>query len=84
MTSPHVHNRLQAHAWEHPAQLEAAPSLSLHQGTRLNPYINYPFLDATSHALRTFTNASHAAGKHVSIYYTLRELSSHASELPVT
>ena len=51
----------------------------LHQGNQLNPYINYPFL--TINALRAYISEAHAVGAKVKLYYTVRELSTSATEL---
>lgn len=51
-----------------------------HHATEVNPYINYPFL--TMPRLRQVRDESAAAGQRgMTIYYTLRELSSAAPEL---
>ena len=56
-----------------------SPSIILHQGNQLNPYINYPFL--TINALRAYISEAHAVGAKVKLYYTVRELSTSATEL---
>jgi 5'-methylthioadenosine phosphorylase len=55
------------------------PWIILHQGNQLNPYINYPFL--TVEPLRQYVKEAHAAGAKVKLYYTVRELSTSATEL---
>ena len=79
--------RFHAKQWDPPncskLHAEGVRALTLHHGTRLNPYINYPFHDATLYNLGTYAKACAAAGVPVSLYYTHREISSHASELPL-
>ncbi len=53
--------------------------VNLHHATTLNPYINYPFL--TVDKLRGFVDSCHARGVACKLYYTLRELSNHTTEL---
>lgn len=53
--------------------------INIHQGNRLNPYINYPFL--TVPKLAAFTRAAHARNQRVKFYDTIRELSNWAPEL---
>ena len=55
------------------------PWIILHQGNQLNPYINYPF--HTVDSLREYVKEAHAAGARVKLYYTVRELSTYATEL---
>ncbi|HQL72965.1 MAG TPA: DUF6067 family protein [Phycisphaerae bacterium] len=62
------------------AAAAGATVINLHQGGRLNPYINYPFL--TLDSLKKWIDAAHAKGMRAKIYYTLRELSNHVVELP--
>ena len=56
-----------------------SPSIILHQGNQLNPYINYPFL--TRGPLRAYVDEAHRRGAKVKLYYTVRELSASAAEL---
>jgi hypothetical protein len=56
-----------------------ASIINIHQGCELNPYINYPFLEADR--MKEFIDKSHASDMKVKIYYTLREISSHMAEL---
>ena len=56
-----------------------ANTVNIHHGTRLNPYINYPFL--TTDELSAFVREAHENGKQVKIYYTVRELSSQVAEM---
>jgi hypothetical protein len=53
--------------------------INVHQGNRLNPYINYPFLNAAM--IRAFCDAAHRRGQRVKLYYTIRELTNWAPEL---
>ena len=53
--------------------------VNVHQATRRNPYINYPF--CTNELISEFTTAMHRQGVKVKLYYTLRELSNYAAEL---
>ena len=57
--------------------------LTLHQGTALNPFINYPFLDGHAAKLRRFVGRMHVRGVRVKLYLTTKELSTHAPELPL-
>ena len=54
-------------------------AVTLHQGVEANPYINYPFHDATLQRLREYSANCAAVGVDVSVYYTHRELSRHAT-----
>lgn len=53
--------------------------INVHHANYLNPVINYPFL--TVDTLKKFTNAWHAKGVKVKIYYTIRELTSAVTEI---
>ena len=62
--------------------------VTLHQGTPgivngslINPYINYPFLNDTVPLLTNFTAQANALGMATKFYYTVRELSSRAPEM---
>ena len=63
--------------------------VTLHQGipgiingSLVNPYINYPFNTRDTVAfLENYTAQAHALGLQVKYYYTIRELSNHATEL---
>ena len=64
-----------------------ATAVTLHQGTpgivngsMVNPYINYPFLDDTVPLLTNYTQQANELGMLVRYYYTIRELSSRAVE----
>ena len=50
-------------------------------GSLINPWINYPFLNDTVPLLTNFTEQSNALGMGVKFYYTIRELSARAPEM---
>ena len=52
--------------------------INVHHATRINPFINYPFLRPD--AMRAYVDSAHAAGMRVKIYYTVRELTNRAPE----
>ncbi len=52
--------------------------VNLHHASKLNPWINYPFLSVP--ALRDYTDAAHTLGKKVKLYYTVRELPTRTAE----
>lgn len=54
----------------------------MHQGNAANPYINYPYHEATVDAMATEAENAHAAGMRFKVYNTMRELSNFAPELP--
>ena len=47
----------------------------------MNPYINYPFVPRALGRLRAHVGEAHAHKLRVKAYYTIRELSNHATEL---
>lgn len=62
--------------------------VTLHQGTGgivngslINPWINYPFLNDTVPLLTNYTEQANALGMAVKMYYTIRELSARAVEM---
>ncbi|WP_199099535.1 glycoside hydrolase domain-containing protein [Dyella sp. ASV21] len=55
--------------------------VNIHHATPINPWINYPFLEAD--AMRAYIDAAHQRGMRVKIYDTVRELSDRAPELPM-
>jgi hypothetical protein len=65
--------------WIPTARKMGADIINVHQGNELNPYINYPF--CTVDALRDFATAARKDGIRTKIYYTIRELSNHTTEL---
>jgi len=56
-----------------------ANTINVHHATRINPYINYPFL--RPEAMKAYADSAHAAGMRMKIYYTVRELTYRAPEL---
>ena len=61
------------------AALDGANIANIHHASPLNPYINYPFIVQDS--LRAFINHEHEEGRKVKLYYTIRELTNHVSEI---
>lgn len=57
-----------------------ATVINIHQGTLINPYINYPFIKTKE--MKSYIDSAHALGMKVKIYNTVRELSNRAYELP--
>ena len=53
--------------------------INIHHATPPNPYINYPFI--ATDKLAAYTKEAHAAGAKVKIYYTVRELTNHVTEM---
>jgi hypothetical protein len=53
--------------------------VNLHHANNYNPYINYPFIAIDS--MKWFVNQMHSKGQKVKIYYTIRELTNHATEI---
>ena len=68
-----------AHVPVREAVAAGANVINIHHATDLNPYINYPFI-ATG-KLAAYTKEAHAAGAKVKIYYTVRELTNHVTEM---
>jgi len=60
---------------------DGANVVNIHHATPINPWINYPFLEAD--AMRAYVDAAHQRGMEVKIYDTIRELSDRAPELPM-
>ncbi len=60
---------------------DGANVVNIHHATPINPWINYPFLEAG--AMRAYVDAAHQRGMEVKIYDTIRELSDRAPELPM-
>ncbi|MEP7380749.1 MAG: glycoside hydrolase domain-containing protein [Gemmatimonadota bacterium] len=56
-----------------------ANTINVHHANRVNPWINYPFLEPAQ--MRAYIDSAHARGMKVKIYYTVRELSDHAPEI---
>ena len=53
--------------------------VNLHHANKFNPYINYPFIAQSE--LKGFVDACHVKGLKVKIYYTVRELTNHVTEI---
>lgn len=53
--------------------------INIHHANEYNPFINYPFLSVDK--LKDFTRKWHKKGCKVKIYYTIRELTSAATEI---
>ncbi|MBL7224078.1 MAG: hypothetical protein ISS72_09500, partial [Candidatus Brocadiae bacterium] len=68
-----------AHTPPEQAVQRGANVINIHHGNAINPYINYPF--HRSRELAAYVARGHAAGAKVKIYYTLRELSNHITEI---
>jgi hypothetical protein len=62
------------------AKATGATVLNIHHATAVNPWINYPFL--TLDPLKAYVEKAHAQGQQVKLYYTVRELTTKAPELP--
>ena len=63
------------------AKRATATIINVHQGGGLNPYINYPFPLADE--MKAEADRAHKNGIKYKIYYTVRELSTIAAELPL-
>ncbi len=61
------------------AAKEGANIANIHHSWGLNPVINYPFI--VRDPLKEYIREQHAAGRKVKLYYTIRELTSHAVEV---
>jgi hypothetical protein len=55
-----------------------ATVVNIHHATPINPWINYPFIEAKK--LKAYIDSAHQRGLKVKIYNTVRELSDHAYE----
>jgi hypothetical protein len=63
-----------------PEDLEAGIRIvNLHHANAFNPYINYPF--KAVEAMKSFVERNHQKGLRVKIYYTIRELTNHVTEI---
>ena len=63
-----------------PGDLEAGVRIvNLHHANLFNPFINYPF--KAVEAMKTFIERNHVKGLKVKIYYTIRELTNHVTEI---
>ncbi len=55
--------------------------INVHHATPLNPFINYPFDPAALERLKAYVRGWRRKGVKVKIYYTLRELTNHVTEI---
>jgi hypothetical protein len=63
-----------------PADMEAGIRIvNLHHANAFNPFINYPFIAVE--LMKTFVERNHEKGLKVKIYYTIRELTNHVTEI---
>jgi len=60
-------------------KMTGATVINIHHGTRINPYINYPFIAWRS--MKSYIDSAHQLGLKVKIYNTVRELSNSAYEI---
>ena len=60
-------------------QKRGANTINVHHANRVNPWINYPFIETD--AMRSYIDSSHARGLRTKIYYTVRELTDRAPEM---
>ena len=67
--------------WLGAARQGGAQIVNIHHGNDLNPFINYPFHEQTVTDLTTYLESVHQAGLKGKIYYTVRELTNHMTEL---
>ena len=44
----------------------------IHNGTMVNPYINWPFVPEIVDFMESFTSQAHAVNMQVKFYYTIR------------
>jgi hypothetical protein len=83
----HWHNRYYHNGggnwrtWLKGAKEGGANIINIHHGNDLNPYINYPFHEDTVSDLKAYIQEVHKEGLKAKIYYTVRELSNHVTEL---
>ena len=67
--------------WLSAAKAGGANIINIHHGNDLNPFINYPFHTQTVEDLKAYIESVHAAGLMAKVYYTVRELTNHMTEL---
>lgn len=60
-------------------QRRGANTVNVHHANRVNPWINYPFIETG--AMRSYVDSAHQRGLRAKIYYTVRELTNHAPEI---
>jgi hypothetical protein len=58
---------------------DGANVINIHHAQTLNPYINYPFI--VREPLKEFIREQHEQNRKVKLYYTIRELATHAEEI---
>lgn len=79
-TARHFRERYYHHTDPDPDFLAAGVNvINVHHATRINPFINYPFL--TADVMRPYVRQWHDRKVKVKFYYTVRELSNHVVEL---
>ncbi len=61
------------------AAKRGANTLNVHHANRVNPWINYPFIETAQ--MKAYIDSAHAKGLKHKIYYTVRELTNRAPEL---
>ncbi|MBY0490763.1 MAG: DUF5107 domain-containing protein [Gemmatimonadaceae bacterium] len=61
------------------AAKRGANTLNVHHANRVNPWINYPFIETAQ--MKAYIDSAHAKGLKTKIYYTVRELTNHSPEL---
>jgi tetratricopeptide (TPR) repeat protein len=61
------------------AAARGANTMNVHHANRVNPWINYPFIETAG--MRAYIDSSHAKGMKTKIYYTVRELTNHSPEI---
>ncbi|MFE5322113.1 glycoside hydrolase domain-containing protein [Paenibacillus sp. NPDC056579] len=66
-------------AWQEEALASGANIINVHHGADAHPFINYPFLETES--LTRFVEEAHDKELKVKLYYTVREMSDHMTEL---
>jgi len=54
--------------------------LNIHHAEDIYPFINYPYLDANTQAIRELADKAHAAGVRLKMYYTTREFTKNLPE----
>ena len=85
---PHTHftdryyHPNQGTGMEDPAWLRAngVTVMNIHHNKEANPFINYPYSDASLGVLRDYISRAHAESVRVKIYYTTRELTQNLPE----
>ncbi|MBN2175880.1 MAG: hypothetical protein JW731_17250, partial [Bacteroidales bacterium] len=82
-TYDHFTNRYYHNArnpWPTEEALDAGVKIiNVHHGNTINPYINYPFI--ATREMKEFIDHWHNEGLKVKIYYTVREITNHTTEI---